>query len=591
LFKLEKNHLALEDHLRTQVDSLETELEHMLLVCQDLMTAGSLGELNAEQKQAASRNDTNRVDDLERELRKATAEADHLRRKVSELEQKAAAPKAVSKGLEAELKAQVELLEKQLTLAEKKPESSDRVLPAAKVQLLDNAISPPSSPAERSNDVQWTPGSQSTPPGASLSSMQLIRDLRVKHSPKIQSHSENKSTVGLVVEGLEISAVVPGGPLDQDFNGIRVEPHDLLVAVDGKACEPETLFRDLLGDDVVGSPVRITIKKAGSSKHVDLNVIRGSVARIQAIGELYLLFTEVMAAIASNRPVLSEDIIKIEDQAKVVNDFSTNLIDSFRAHVHDLEDAVIRGSIQDTSRARLAANESQSTSEQESKETLQKQLADLQKRANEESKRLRRHAASTSAELAEMKQRADTLQELMTTKGATHARERDEMAAQIIANDSKREIVVAKLELELSDANDKLSNLRGKLEAVAEELQDCRAKVGLAEAAAVLAGAKEKEACERARLAADQLHDAVLALEVATSAEERGQLNAQELQRQMSQEAEALQERLRKSSKIVQLFADRALRKWIMAGMSTAWHTWCTHTVDEARKRSVIGSI
>ncbi|MGB1602211.1 MAG: hypothetical protein ACPIOQ_56305, partial [Promethearchaeia archaeon] len=398
------------------------DLEQMLLVCQDLMAAGSLGELNARQKQAASRNDTNRVDDLERELRKATAEADHLRRKVSELEQKAAAPKAVSKGLEAELKAQVKLLEKQLTLAEKKSESSDRVLPAAKVQLLDNAISPPSSPAERS-----------TPPGASLSSMQLIRDLRVKHSPKIQSHSENKSTVGLVVEGLEISAVVPGGPLDQDFNGIRVEPHDFLVAVDGKVCEPETLFRDLLGDDVVGSPVRITIKKAGSSNHVDLNVIRGSVARIQAIGELYLLFTEVMAAIASNRPVLSEDIIKIEDQAKVVNDFSTNLIDSFRAHVHDLEDAVIRGSIQDTSRARLPAKESHSTSEQESTETLQKQLADLQKRANEESKRLRRHAASTSAELAEMKQRADTLQELMTTKEATHARERDEMAAQIIA--------------------------------------------------------------------------------------------------------------------------------------------------------------
>jgi len=88
----------------------------------------------------------------------------------------------------------------------------------------------------------------------------LIRQLCDKHTPAIQTAGGNKSTVGIVVEGLEISVIVPGGPCDRDLDGVRIQPHDLLMAVNGCPCDPDTLFEDLVGDDVIGSPVQITIK-------------------------------------------------------------------------------------------------------------------------------------------------------------------------------------------------------------------------------------------------------------------------------------------------------------------------------------------
>ena len=88
----------------------------------------------------------------------------------------------------------------------------------------------------------------------------MIRQLCDKHTPAIQTAGGNKSTVGIVVEGLEISVIVPGGPCDRDFDGVRIQPHDLLMAVNGRPCDPDTLFEDLVGDDVIGSPVQITIK-------------------------------------------------------------------------------------------------------------------------------------------------------------------------------------------------------------------------------------------------------------------------------------------------------------------------------------------
>ena len=47
--------------------------------------------------------------------------------------------------------------------------------------------------------------------------------------------------VGLVVEGCQVSAVVPGGPCDKAFSGGNIEEDDEIVEVDGKAYDSESL--------------------------------------------------------------------------------------------------------------------------------------------------------------------------------------------------------------------------------------------------------------------------------------------------------------------------------------------------------------
>ena len=316
----------------------------MLLICQDLLqcqesTAQKPTEnselpgrtkerdfdVQVERERLKAQVAEERVIVLEKELSSAAAEAERLRRKVSELEKDmknfAKAPPS-SNPIEDELRKRIASLEEQLLSADGSLEASERALRDCERKLQEATENPSRGIADKWHNSE--------------NAMRIIKRLRDKHMLHIRSQSGNKSTVGVVVEGLEISAIVPGGPLDRDFDGVRIEPHDKLVAVDGRPCDPDTLFEDLVGEDVVGSPVRIRIKQFASGRQVEVNVIRGSVARIQAIGELFLMFTEVLAAIAAKKRVTSEDILRIEAQAKVVNEFSTSYLDSFRSHINDL---------------------------------------------------------------------------------------------------------------------------------------------------------------------------------------------------------------------------------------------------------------
>ena len=48
------------------------------------------------------------------------------------------------------------------------------------------------------------------------------------------SASGSRTSVGLVLDGVNISTVVKGSPAASDFGGSRIEPNDVLVSVDGK---------------------------------------------------------------------------------------------------------------------------------------------------------------------------------------------------------------------------------------------------------------------------------------------------------------------------------------------------------------------
>ena len=142
--------------------------------------------------------------------------------------------------------------------------------------------------------------------------METIEALRKKHHPQIKArHTTHHSTVGLVVEGCTVGAVVPGGPCDRDFDVGRIEEDDDIVAVDGQGYGAEALPDALRGNDIVGSGVHLKVKKP-SGKVFECTVQRGSIARIEAIGELFLMLTEVVAQIQHHKKVTVADIMGLD---------------------------------------------------------------------------------------------------------------------------------------------------------------------------------------------------------------------------------------------------------------------------------------
>jgi hypothetical protein len=64
----------------------------------------------------------------------------------------------------------------------------------------------------------------------------------------------------------------------------------------------------LRGNDVVGSSVRIKLKKP-SGKTFECTLQRGSIARIEANGELFLMLTEIIGDIENHKKIAVGDIM------------------------------------------------------------------------------------------------------------------------------------------------------------------------------------------------------------------------------------------------------------------------------------------
>ena len=78
--------------------------------------------------------------------------------------------------------------------------------------------------------------------------------------------------------------------------------------MDGQGYGAEALPDALRGNDIVGSSVHLKVKKP-SGKVFECTVQRGSIARIEAIGELFLMLTEVVAQIQHHKKVTVADIM------------------------------------------------------------------------------------------------------------------------------------------------------------------------------------------------------------------------------------------------------------------------------------------
>lgn len=69
------------------------------------------------------------------------------------------------------------------------------------------------------------------------------------------------------------------------------------------------MVQALRGSDVVGTSVSLKLRKP-SGKLFECTIQRGSIARIEAIGELFLMLTEVIGDIQQQRKVSVDDIMR-----------------------------------------------------------------------------------------------------------------------------------------------------------------------------------------------------------------------------------------------------------------------------------------
>ena len=170
---------------------------------------------------------------------------------------------------------------------------------------------------------------------------ELVRALRRKHEVTYEQHSQ-KTSCGMVLEStLRIRRIIPGGPLDRSFGGCPIEEDDLLLAIDGSACVPDTVQKALVGEDVVGSKLRLTIEKAADGRVLVVTVKRGSYARMLAIGELFLMFKQLLSDLGYGNVVTAADLLKLEDQCVKVVRVSSEHLEKLRCHVVDLEKLVL----------------------------------------------------------------------------------------------------------------------------------------------------------------------------------------------------------------------------------------------------------
>ena len=233
-----------------------------------------------------------------------------------------------------------------------------------------------------------------------------------------------------------------------------------------------------------------------------MNVIRGSVARIQAVGELFLMFTKVLADILHQKRVQAEDILRIENQAKVVNEFSAYYFDSFCAHIHELEDVLM-------SFASIGGH-------------------------------------------------------IKVVEDAARQHELDNARAKVHASAAVQEIAVAKLEMQAADDAKRARALEAGLEDLATQLKNAKVAQAAAEVAAKEAAFNAKKESQNALEAEAELQRLVSQDDARKRSSSDMKAHLDECHQPMDKDAALLQRQLEdisKLTKIVKSFSEKGLRR------------------------------
>ena len=111
---------------------------------------------------------------------------------------------------------------------------------------------------------------------------------RTVTSPTARGTSEFRSTIGLLIEGVTISNIMVGGPA---YRCKHFDKGDTILQVDGRHVSEESAARALIGCDVPGSVVTITVLKGVSGEIRDISLRRMARADMADLVQMFELFT------------------------------------------------------------------------------------------------------------------------------------------------------------------------------------------------------------------------------------------------------------------------------------------------------------
>ena len=113
---------------------------------------------------------------------------------------------------------------------------------------------------------------------------------------------ETRSTLGIMIQGNVISSMCFGGPA---FNSKLLEKNDAIVGIDGVSVNEDSIYEHLLGSDIPGSRVTLTVIKHVTRQRVDVELSRMSAEEDDVFAErqrLFERFTELMdVAVRQNK--------------------------------------------------------------------------------------------------------------------------------------------------------------------------------------------------------------------------------------------------------------------------------------------------
>ena len=113
---------------------------------------------------------------------------------------------------------------------------------------------------------------------------------------------KSKSTVGLLLTGVTIDTIVIGGPAHA--HSTQIQRGDKILSVDGVAATADNVLTLLVGDDVPGSHVDLTLSKAGKAaagSAVTVKLTRAATRHMADRCALYELFTRLKNKLSADK--------------------------------------------------------------------------------------------------------------------------------------------------------------------------------------------------------------------------------------------------------------------------------------------------
>eukprot|EP00284_Hemiselmis_tepida_P007972 CAMPEP_0174918178 /NCGR_PEP_ID=MMETSP1355-20121228/2927_1 /TAXON_ID=464990 /ORGANISM="Hemiselmis tepida, Strain CCMP443" /LENGTH=337 /DNA_ID=CAMNT_0016163339 /DNA_START=1 /DNA_END=1011 /DNA_ORIENTATION=+ len=300
---------------------------------------------------------------------------------------------------------------------------------------------------------------EKTAPGGSRAE-EIIE--RIRRSNEIPQGKDTKplpakSTVGIVLEGTKINIIVPGSPSSKEVNGERIEPGDVVKAIDGKAVTTSDVITKLRGQDKPGTKVKLTLEKAGGKGTREMELTRADMRSVMNIKDLYMALGELNTV---SREPTAEELQPIVEQ---VDACVSNVLgwmhlshDSLTGSNADLEAAV----------RKLAEDSEQGAAAQADRGKAEREL-------EEAKKELERALGKVKAlEAAAMESQRDGSRATEAVKKAREAQEEEKRAKNQLAKE--RDLV--------KDLTKEAKGLRGELAEAVAGAEAARAEAARLEA-------------------------------------------------------------------------------------------------------------